>query len=87
MTPFTESIVEDAALAWLRDLGYAIKHGPEIAPAEPLVEREHFGQVVLDGRLPASSGAGLRNEPPVERSRAVTGSGSVFSDALHLFSL
>jgi hypothetical protein len=43
--------------------------------------------VALDGRLPASSGAGLRNEPPVERRRAVTGSGSVFSDALHLFSL
>jgi len=87
MSRFAESVVEGAALAWLADLGYTIKHGPEIAPAEPLVEREHFGQVALDGRLPASSGAGLRNEPPVERRRAVTGSGSVFSDALHLFSL
>ncbi len=28
---FTESVVEDAALAWLESLGYAIKHGPEIA--------------------------------------------------------
>ena len=27
---FTESVVEDAALAWLESLGYAIKHGPEI---------------------------------------------------------
>jgi hypothetical protein len=33
MTPggFTESIVEDAALAWLESLGYTVKHGPEIA--------------------------------------------------------
>ena len=28
---FTESIVEDAALAWLKSLGYAVKHEPEIA--------------------------------------------------------
>jgi type I restriction enzyme R subunit len=31
---FTESVVEDAALAWLESLGYAVKHGPEIAPEE-----------------------------------------------------
>ena len=31
MTAFTESVVEDAALAWLESLGYTIKHGPEIA--------------------------------------------------------
>jgi len=30
----SESVVEDAALAWLESLGYAIKHGPEIAPGE-----------------------------------------------------
>jgi type I restriction enzyme R subunit len=29
---FTESVVEEAALAWLESLGYAIKHGPEISP-------------------------------------------------------
>ena len=34
MTAFTESVVEDAALAWLESLGYAVKHGPEIAPGE-----------------------------------------------------
>ena len=33
---FTESVVEDAALAWLRRTGYAVKHGPEIAPGEIL---------------------------------------------------
>jgi hypothetical protein len=28
---FTESVVEDATLAWLEGLGYTGKHGPEIA--------------------------------------------------------
>jgi hypothetical protein len=27
---FTESVVEDAALAWLESLGYTIKHSPDI---------------------------------------------------------
>ncbi len=31
---FTESTVEDAALAWLESLGYALRHGPSIAPGE-----------------------------------------------------
>jgi len=48
---FTESIVEDAALGWLESLGYAILHGPEIAPGEPFAEREDYGQVVLESRL------------------------------------
>ncbi len=34
MTSFTESVVEEAALAWLDGLGWSIKHGPEIAPGE-----------------------------------------------------
>lgn len=28
MVGFSESIVEDAALAWLETLGYAVLHGP-----------------------------------------------------------
>ena len=28
----TESTVEDAALAWLKSLGWNIAHGPNIAP-------------------------------------------------------
>jgi len=31
---FTESIVEQTALAWLESLGWSIKHGLEIAPGE-----------------------------------------------------
>ena len=46
-----ESIVEDAALGWFRELGYAIGHGPQLAPGEPAAERDSFGEVVLVGRL------------------------------------
>jgi type I restriction enzyme R subunit len=51
MTSFAESVVEQAALAWLESLGYAILHGPDIAPGEPFAERDDYGQVVLAGRL------------------------------------
>ena len=46
-----ESIVEEAALTWFGELGYAIGHGPHLAPGEPAAERESFGEVVLAGRL------------------------------------
>jgi len=36
---FTESTVEDAALAWLEILGWAVKHGPDIAPDGLFAER------------------------------------------------
>ncbi len=46
-----ESTVEDATLTWFRELGYAIGHGPHIAPGEPAAERDSFGEVVLVDRL------------------------------------
>jgi type I restriction enzyme R subunit len=46
-----ESIVEDAALSWFGELGYAIGHGPHMAPGEPVAERDSFAEVVLVGRL------------------------------------
>ena len=49
-----ESIVEDAALEWFGELGYAVGHGPHLAPGEPAAERESFGEVVLVGRLRAA---------------------------------
>ena len=48
---FTESIVEEAALAWLESLGWTMKHVPEIAPGKLAAERGDFGQVVLERRL------------------------------------
>lgn len=35
----TESTVEDAALAWLGELGYVVLHGSEIEPEGPREER------------------------------------------------
>ena len=46
-----ESIVEDAALTWFRELGYAVGHGPQLAPGEQTAERASFADVVLVGRL------------------------------------
>ena len=44
---FSESVVEDAALAWLAELGWAVKHGPEIAPGELFAERKDYGETIL----------------------------------------
>ncbi len=62
-----ESIVEDAALEWFGELGYAVGHLPaprsatrqagggepaaESACASPADRRDSFGEVVLVGRL------------------------------------
>ena len=48
-----KSVVEDASLAWLEALGYAVLHGPDIAVGEPGAERSdpNYRDVVLDGRL------------------------------------
>ncbi len=50
---FAESLVEEAALAWLEALGYAVRHGPDIAVGEPGAERSDPGyrDVVLERRL------------------------------------
>ena len=49
----TESVVEDAALAWLQGLGYAVLHGPDIAAGEPAAERSdpNYRDVILERRL------------------------------------
>ena len=48
---FTESHVEDAALEWLMGLGYAVAHGPDIAPDGSTPERVNYRQVVLTKRF------------------------------------
>ena len=47
----TESTVEDAALGIFEELGYAILHGPTIAPGEIFSERASHSEVLLPGRL------------------------------------
>lgn len=74
MPAFTESVVEDAALAWLESLSYAIKHGLEIPPGEPAAERQDYGRwcwktVYATRRCPSLSPGELRvkdAEKPVE---------------------
>lgn len=53
MTSFAESVVEDAALAWLEGLGWEIRHGPAIAAGEHGAERgdPNYRDVLLERRL------------------------------------
>ncbi|MGH8703073.1 MAG: type I restriction endonuclease subunit R, partial [Burkholderiales bacterium] len=68
MSPgFTESIVEEAALAWLEALGYTVLHGPDIAAGQPGAERSdpNYRDVVLERRLRQAL-AGLNPDLPPE---------------------
>ena len=56
MTTLTESVVEEAALAYLESLGWGIAHGPDIAPDTPGAERTDYGDVVLGQRLQSAFG-------------------------------
>lgn len=38
MNSLNESIVENAAREWFRELGYEVGHGPQLASAEPATE-------------------------------------------------
>ena len=53
MTRFTESVVEDAALAWLELWATRCCTGPVIAAGELTAERSdpNYRDVVLEGRL------------------------------------
>jgi len=62
MPALTESIVEDAALAWLGSFGWMVKHGPEIAPGELAAERSDYGQVMLAQRLQDALSHNARND-------------------------
>src|SRR4051812_38190199 len=46
-----ESIVEEASLHWLAELGYAVEQALHLAPGEAAAERRTFADVVLSGRL------------------------------------
>ncbi len=45
-----ESIVEDPALEWFRELGYAVGYWPHHVPGELAAEWDSFGEVLV-GRL------------------------------------
>jgi type I restriction enzyme R subunit len=50
----TENTVEQAAIEWFEDLGYAYLAGPSIAPGESGAERDSYGDVVLKSWLTAA---------------------------------
>ncbi|MGH8583783.1 MAG: hypothetical protein ACREWG_13590 [Gammaproteobacteria bacterium] len=64
ITAFTESIVEQAALAWLASAGWSVKNGAEIAGGERAAERDYYGYVVL---APLPRDALARLNPSVTR--------------------
>ncbi len=51
MTTLTESVVEEAALAWLEAVGWQIAHGPDIAPDGSAPERVDYAEPLLVGRV------------------------------------
>jgi type I restriction enzyme R subunit len=51
MARLAESHVEEAALAWLAELGYGVVAGPDIAPDSGAAERASYDDVVLARRL------------------------------------
>ena len=63
MDSFTESTVEQAALAWFESVGWSVRHGAEIAPGEVAAERRDYGQVVLEQRLRDALGRLNRSLP------------------------
>ena len=46
-----ESVVEEACLAWLGELGYAVANGLDIGPDGSAPERHNYEEVLLIGRL------------------------------------
>lgn len=57
MNPITlseDTLAEQPALEWFRELGYEIKFGPDISPGGTHPERDSHGDVVLKGRLRAA---------------------------------
>lgn len=50
----SESTVEAVALNWLASVGWAVAHGPDIAPETPATERGDYDEVILIDRLRAA---------------------------------
>jgi len=52
MTSLSEdTLAEQPAIEWFRELGYEYVFGPDISPGGSSVERGDFTEVVLKGRL------------------------------------
>jgi type I restriction enzyme R subunit len=65
MSNFTESIIEQAAIDWLKDLGYDHLFGPEIAFDGSMPERGDYHETLLLGRLQDAI-ARINNDLPAQ---------------------
>jgi type I restriction enzyme R subunit len=65
MTHFTESTIEQAAIDWLKDLGYSYAFGPEIAFDGETPERGDYQEALLLRRLQDSI-ARINNDLPAQ---------------------
>ena len=73
MTQCAETVVEEAALEWLRDIGYSVIAGQDIVPGEVGSLRATYDDVVLAEVL---RGALRRLNPTFRRRRSRTPSAS-----------
>jgi type I restriction enzyme R subunit len=54
MSGIAESHVEEAALAWLEEVGYGVANGLELGPDGSAPERTNYGDVILADRVKAA---------------------------------
>ena len=76
MQAFTESVVEEAALDWLRALGYTVLSGEDAAPGEGALWRASYADAILEGALSsalARLNPGLPAEALEDAFRKLTG--------------
>jgi type I restriction enzyme R subunit len=71
MTIITESVIEQAAIGWFRELGYDYAFGPDIACDGPSPERPDYRQAALPGRLQHAIDRLNPDLPPAARAEAL----------------
>ena len=67
----TEDQLERECLAWLADVGWQHRYGPDVAPDGDAPERDNYRQVLLLGRLRSAVAALNPDVPPAAREDAV----------------
>jgi hypothetical protein len=70
---FTESVVEQAAPAWLEGIGWPVRNGTDIAPDGPAAERRDYGQVVLELRKLLQGELRIRRRKNVVQAALLSG--------------
>lgn len=71
MPKLTESVVEEAALAWLAEQGWQVAYGVDASPDGKTPERAAYGDVILPARLTAAVDRLNPHLPAAPRADAV----------------